>query len=272
MKQIEVFVDSVYQNVGGNKEEIQELKMEMKSHLFEAVHELKLEGKSEQEAIEIAIARFGGEKELRSVIGELFKIQKVFAKKILITGLVFLCIASAIFGTIFIIENLNMREDTENLTLLFNSLEDKEVLSQDIKDDIDSIVQQSNHIYEIKVYEHKGIDFMDINFAQPDYQYEEEIWAPDWLLVGLNGYGEGDDTWHIAMGSRSFEGFATGILLLGGLIYWTLFAIWAIINAYHQKRLNIGWTLAFILFNVLGYLVFKLSKRFRIIFSMERVR
>ena len=43
MKQIEAFVDSVYQNVGGSKREIQELKAEMKSHLLEAVHELKNE-------------------------------------------------------------------------------------------------------------------------------------------------------------------------------------------------------------------------------------
>ena len=34
----------------------------MKSHLIEAVHELKAKGKTEQEAIEIAINRFGGEK------------------------------------------------------------------------------------------------------------------------------------------------------------------------------------------------------------------
>ena len=45
MKQIEAFVDSVYQNVGGNKKEIQELKAEMKGHLLEAVHELKIRRK-----------------------------------------------------------------------------------------------------------------------------------------------------------------------------------------------------------------------------------
>ena len=69
MKQIEDFVDSVYHGVGGNEKEIQELKAEMKGHLLEAVHELKKEGKSEQEAINIAIERFGGEKEMRSVVG-----------------------------------------------------------------------------------------------------------------------------------------------------------------------------------------------------------
>ncbi|MEW5597110.1 hypothetical protein ABGT24_27240 [Peribacillus frigoritolerans] len=41
MKQIEVFVDKVYQGVGGNEKEIKDLKTEMKNHLLEAVYELK---------------------------------------------------------------------------------------------------------------------------------------------------------------------------------------------------------------------------------------
>lgn len=71
MKHIEIYVDSLYHDVGGNKKEIDELKVEMKSHLLEAVHELKSEGKSEQEAIELAIERFGGEQEMRSIVGQL---------------------------------------------------------------------------------------------------------------------------------------------------------------------------------------------------------
>ena len=35
-----------------------------------------------------------------------------------------------------------------------------------------------------------------------------------------------------------------------------LFAIWAIINAYHHRRLNTGWVLAFALLNVVGYLIY----------------
>ena len=101
MKQIEVFVDSVYQNVGGNKKEIKELKAEMKNHLLEAVHELKKEGKLEQEAIDIAIDRFGGEKEMRSVVGQLFKTQKTFAKWVLYLALVVLLFTVSAFGYIW---------------------------------------------------------------------------------------------------------------------------------------------------------------------------
>src|SRR6476646_3039740 len=110
MNKIESFVDSVYQNVGGNKKEIQELKTEMKSHLLEAVHELKAEGKTEQEAIETAIERFGGEKEIRSVIGQLFKTQKTFAKRVLYIAIVFLVLSLSAFGFLWQSQESNARE------------------------------------------------------------------------------------------------------------------------------------------------------------------
>src|SRR3954447_21355412 len=110
MKQIEAFVDSVYQNVGGNKKEIQELKAEMKSHLLEAVHELKAEGKTEQEAIEIAIERFGGEKEMRSIVEQLFKVQKIFAKRVLYMAVAFLVLSLSVFGFLWQSQESNARE------------------------------------------------------------------------------------------------------------------------------------------------------------------
>lgn len=45
MKRIEKFVDSMYLNVEGDQQEINELKAEMTNHLLEAVHELKQKAK-----------------------------------------------------------------------------------------------------------------------------------------------------------------------------------------------------------------------------------
>ncbi|WP_423251548.1 permease prefix domain 1-containing protein, partial [Priestia megaterium] len=52
MKKINQFVDSIYSDVSGK--EAEEMKEEMRTHLIETVEDLKLEGKSEKEAIEIA--------------------------------------------------------------------------------------------------------------------------------------------------------------------------------------------------------------------------
>lgn len=76
LRQIDSFLDSIYQNLDSESKEVQELKLEMKSHLLKAVYELKLAGKTEQEAIKMAIARFGGEKEIRIELGKWFNKRK----------------------------------------------------------------------------------------------------------------------------------------------------------------------------------------------------
>lgn len=62
MKRINKFVDSIYKSVQGDKIEINEMKEEMKTHLIESVEELKAEGKTKDEAILLAINKFGEEK------------------------------------------------------------------------------------------------------------------------------------------------------------------------------------------------------------------
>lgn len=71
MKQIDEFINLIYSDVSGK--EAEELKQEMRSHLLEAVSELKAEGKSEKEAIDIAISRFGDEKQITSGLFSLFE-------------------------------------------------------------------------------------------------------------------------------------------------------------------------------------------------------
>ena len=81
MKQIDKYVDSVYQNAKGDKKEIEELKLEMKNHLLESVNELIESGKTEEAAIDIAIGRVGEEKEMRSAVAKLFVEVSVMGKE-----------------------------------------------------------------------------------------------------------------------------------------------------------------------------------------------
>ncbi|TKH03553.1 hypothetical protein FC682_17435 [Peribacillus simplex] len=56
----------------------------------------------------------------------------------------------------------------------------------------------------------------------------------------------------------NFDRLTYGSLSIGLVVYGVLFTIWATINAYHHRRLNIGWIIVFAIFNVLGYLVYYL--------------
>ena len=48
----------------------------------------------------------------------------------------------------------------------------------------------------------------------------------------------------------------TLVLFVGVAVYAALFTIWATINAYHHRRLNVGWIITFALLNVVGYLIY----------------
>ncbi|MFJ8520268.1 permease prefix domain 1-containing protein [Lysinibacillus xylanilyticus] len=263
MKPIDAYVDSVYQNIGGNRKEIQELKAEMKSHLLEAVHELKSEGKSEQEAIELAIKRFGGEQEMRSIVTQLFQAQKTFAKWVLYCSVVFLLLSLSIFGFVWQYEEQHSHELSIIATQIADELKGNEVVSSEMKKEIARLVESTDFISDVRVYnsknirtEGKGLDFYNTDLMKPDYQYKRIVWAPEWLAHDFFPYGNGGEEWYVEMQHRNFDTFASFVLLGGVAIYWTLFTIWATINAYHHRRLNIGWVLVFALFNIIGYLVY----------------
>ncbi|KRF58934.1 hypothetical protein ASG99_27210 [Bacillus sp. Soil768D1] len=269
MTQIEAFVDSVYQNVGGNKKEIQELKAEMKSHLLEAVYELKLEGKTEQEAIEIAIDRFGGEKEMRSIVAQLFRAQKTFIKWVLYLAVAFLIISVSTF----VIERQKVESNANQISYVATDIRsllgNKTSVTPQMGEEIERLVKGTDFISSVKIYnvrevkesDYKNYDrgiFEYVEHIDPDYQYHRSVWAPDWLKPRFFPYGNGDDKWLVNMEERYLNMPTMAILFAGVAIYWTLFSIWAIINAYHHKRLNIGWILVFTLFNLLGYLIYYL--------------
>ncbi|WLD94296.1 permease prefix domain 1-containing protein [Alkalihalobacillus sp. AL-G] len=277
MKQIEAFVNEVYHSVGGNKKEIEELKAEMKNHLLEAVHELKSEGKSEQEAINVAMERFGGEKEMRSVVGQLFKVQKVFAKWVLNLALISFFTTAIVFGVIWSTEEQNAHENSIVATYIFDVLEGKEVISEDMEEEIIDLVRETDQISKVKIFNVRDLKkesenyssiFEYIKNAKPNYQYQRAVWAPEWLLVDFFPYGNGDSEWYVEMETRHIGSFMTLVLFVGVTIYVTLFTIWATINAYHHRRLNAGWVIAFALFNIVGYLVYYLVGKRKQLFKI----
>jgi hypothetical protein len=276
MKQIEAFVDEVYHSVGGNEKEIQELKDEMKNHLLEAVQELKLEGKSEQEAIDIAIEQFGGEKEIRSVVGQLFKAQKVFAKSVLYIALSFLILTSSVCGALWFIDKRNKTENYNTAHTIVNLLEGKEEITEDISKEIKALIQNKDQILNVEIYKYikeqkeivkNGETIIVSTFKKenetPSFEYNSGIIIPNWRSID-KGYEFRDLEWYVQMESKKIFAFIPFIFNTGIAIYVTLFVTWATINAYHHRRLNAGWVIAFALLNVVGYFIYVLEGKRKI--------
>lgn len=263
MKQIDAFVDSVYQHVGGNRNEVQELKVEMKSHLLEAVHELIAQGKSEQQAIELAIERFGGEQEMRSIVSQLFHAQKTFAKWVLYLAIAVLLLTATAFGVVWSIEEENARENSDVSTEISDILHNRNQITEEMKLDINRLINGTDQISKVELYNVRNVDNPNLVFdyvrdTKPDYRYEQDVWNPKWLQAVFFPYGNGDSEWYVNMETRNIGSLMTIILFAGMAIYWTLFTKWATINAYHHRRLTIGWILVFAFFNWVGYLAYYL--------------
>ncbi|MEH7399980.1 permease prefix domain 1-containing protein [Gottfriedia acidiceleris] len=270
MKQIDAFVDSVYLNVGENLKEVQELKAEMKGHLLEAVHELKSEGKSEQEAIELAIERFGGEKEMRSIVSQLFQVQKIFAKRVLHIALSIFVLTSIVCGVLWAMDEANMKENLAVAESIIGTektagiLEGKEAISKEAKEEIDDLLKDKNQILNLQVYKmsdvkrvsENGSTSYHIKEASPAYQYENRVSNQNWRLIDLSYELNNNNEWYVEMKSDLIFAYIPFVSLIGFAIYATLFTIWATISAYHHKRLNTGWIIVFAIFNVLGYIAY----------------
>ncbi|WP_191556923.1 permease prefix domain 1-containing protein [Metabacillus idriensis] len=151
MKQIDKYVNSIYKNVSGNKQEIEDLMEEMRSHLIESVEELKAKGKSEEEAIRIAIENFGGKQNMIKGLSEFFKVQKKFLNYI---GAI--AVFAFVLGCIFLISSImDQKEFNEEAAQLNKVQEEQEV----IMDDVFHVLEDSNDLTQadeknlIKAYE-----------------------------------------------------------------------------------------------------------------------
>lgn len=270
MKQIEAYVEEVYQGVGGNRREINDSKAEMKSHLLEAVHELKAEGKTEKEAIALAIERFGGEQEMRSIVSQLFKAQRIFAKWILYSAVAVLLLSFAALGLVSAFEEENASENSEVATAVLDVLRSQGSLTDSMKADIAALIDGTDQISEVKIYNVRDVGgnsvFSYVENATPEYQYNKSVWSPDWLLAKFYPYGNGDgNQWYVEMETRHIGSWLSIILFSGLAVYATLFTIWATVNAYHHKRLNVAWIIVFALFNIAGYVLYMLVGKRKVV-------
>lgn len=128
MKQIDEFVNSIYANVSGK--EAKEMKEEMQTHLIETVEELKEEGKSEQEAISIAINRFGDKNQITKGLLDLFKAQNKIVKILYRIAFTFLIIGLGILISLIVSDKLvgdKQLEVQDTLNSIINMPGDKEL-------------------------------------------------------------------------------------------------------------------------------------------------
>jgi len=142
MKKIDQFVNSIYSDVGGK--EAKEMKEEMRTHLIETVEDLKVEGKTEQEAIEIALNRFGDEKQITKGLFSLFKEQNTIVKKLFRCSIVILIIGFIFLAALIIRDQIISSKNDKVLSTvqnLIDNLGDKPLSQNDKEKIVDTTVK-----------------------------------------------------------------------------------------------------------------------------------
>lgn len=200
---------------------------------------------------------------MRSVVGQIFKAQKTFAKWVLYLAIVILLFTAASFGFVWSIEEENSNENSIVATQISEILNDKNNISNEMEKEISSLIKGTDQISNLEIYNVRHVDNVNlvidyVRDNKADYRYEQKVWNPKWLQADFFPYANWDNQWYVGMETRHIGDWLAIILFSEVAIYGTLFTIWATINAYHHRRLNAGWVIVFALLNVVGYLVYVL--------------
>ncbi|WP_326511404.1 VanZ family protein [Clostridium intestinale] len=96
MERVDKYINSIYRNLKVDSSELNDLKSEMRSHLVEAIKELKEEGYSEDESITIALEKFGDKFHLEGELTQVFNIKKDNTITLILLSLIYIPIAYSI--------------------------------------------------------------------------------------------------------------------------------------------------------------------------------
>lgn len=258
MKRIEEFIDSIYGHVVDHKE-AKELKAEMRTHLVEAVEELQAEGKSEEEAVSIALERFGDEGMLRGKITEYFRVTRIFSVNVLRSAILF-AVLGVLISCVFAYSEYQLHSQRESvMQFSLSVLSTNQEKSQANKETIVELAEKAPQVKALEIYpEDSSISGKEaFAFHNPEPFKKIMYWN------AMEGATASNGSWRVDINFEHFQVAWINAIMVCFVAYWVLFAMWAMIQAYRQRRLHTWWIAAFALLNLPAYLVYRGSVRTR---------
>lgn len=181
MNRIEEYIENIYKNFDKNDEETKILKEEMKAHLFEELEEMKKDGLTEDESINIIISKFGGEKAVISKLSLILKKRDTFLKILKISAITILIFASIFkivqLGDILIHLNENpLAYDNNNSFSITDNIPNKSInkdsLDIPLKNQITQLLDEfnrrnNNGIYSLRILNKENL--------KVEYEYNKDV-------------------------------------------------------------------------------------------------
>ncbi|WP_345240620.1 permease prefix domain 1-containing protein [Pontibacillus salipaludis] len=225
MKQVDEFVDSIYANVDGN--EAKELKEEMRAHLVETVAELKANGKTEQEAIDIAINRFGDQNQIKKGLFQLFKVQSKVIKNLFRMSGIALALGLVLLVSI-LWKEYEVKTVDQTVSSVIMTIEDSSLSEQKTKQ-ITSLVEGKDAIEYFVVYKNPNAPAL-----QEEGEREIAIEYGDTSVKHSEGYGavvKGDhqDKYRTVAVYESSDKTGLYSISIGSFIVFVVLSLFALI-------------------------------------------
>ncbi|AVP54086.1 hypothetical protein K144313037_13550 [Clostridium tetani] len=281
MKKVDKYIDLIYKDISGDDEEINITKQEMKNHLLQIIEELKLEGKSEEESIDIAISRFGNTNQIRNELKKIYEIEKRPCKKIIKIAIIMLIISVSSF----LLSKMLFYRHQHIVGNLLNSIEKKFTVNDEIpKKEIGELFEKNKKKFMVYNDELKYVDvykypkntdkdkllFKMHHIKDAEYTYPSiDVLNEELARVGyLGNFGTSNiietsnNSWYISVSVRTpglfysivdiFKYIGLGCFVL----YWILFGVWANMKTEAIEGYNPIWFILLFVFNILAYEIF----------------
>lgn len=138
------------------------------------------------------------------------------------------------------------------------------MLSSDFNQWLARELHNNNQILDFNIYiGYEEAGEVDQNYIKENFSVYsfEEVPSPFQSMFMRESIIEVGNDHATVVAKTASKGYITELILFAGIIiYWVLFTIWAVINAYHKQRVNIGWILLFAIFNIIGYGIYRLAE------------
>lgn len=255
----------------GTSAEVDDFREEMLIHLRASVMELLHEGIPEDEAVRIALERFGEPSDVEKELARLNKLRRVFSNNMLLASIILLFTGTLLTAFVPLWNEIfHYRSVKSVFAEVSTHMGTKD---RPITPEMEAAVaKQVNRKWDIRAANLAVIDngqaVSRIDYVFPDSYRDETVknngfsFKERWFVyhpssgtaVKIPGT---DKSVAIELSSTYLSDtvLMAGLSLLFG--YWLLFAVWGSLNAYHNRKGHPLWVAVFLLFNVFGYLLYR---------------
>lgn len=272
VKIIHKHIDRLCMKMNESPQEIEDFREEMTSNLKSGVKEWVSRGYMESDAVQKALEHFGETSEIEEELQKLYRIKKIFSGNILRAAIALLLVGVLIVGWFPIWNEILHYEvakkafDIVKQEMGTAEQPIREEMRNELKHTIANSISITGVVLRIQDDISKAPQGYPVAYHYPEVQkldrlnnisFKENLFTyvtSSGTSIAIPGTGKAVS---IDLGVKMFNNvtFMIGITMLFG--YWILFAVWASMNVYYRGHGKALWVVSFLLFNVLGYGIYK---------------